>query len=133
MPKFSKSSKAKLKTCDGRLQILADVVVDTFDCTVVCGHRPELEQDLAYARGKSKLKFPESKHNVYPSIAIDLAPYIAGQGISWDESQCYYFAGYVLGIANVLGLKLRWGGDWNQDHNIKDQDFNDLVHFELIE
>ena len=133
MPEFSKSSLDKLKTCDLTLQLLADVIVREFDCTVVCGHRSEQEQNLAFNEGKSKLQFPESKHNGYPSKAFDLAPYIAGKGISWDTNQCYYFAGYVLGLASVLGIKLRWGGSWDMDHDVNDQTFNDLCHFELWE
>ena len=133
MPRFSKTSLDRLQTCDQKLQLLALAVVQEFDCTVVCGHRSEEEQNLAYAEGNSKLKYPQSKHNQRPSIAMDLAPYIAGQGISWDKDQCYFFAGYVLATARTLGIPLRWGGDWDGDKDVKDQTFNDLVHFELIE
>ena len=43
------------------------------------------------------------------------------------------FAGYVQGVAEQLGIKIRWGGDWDSDFDFKDQTFNDLVHFELRE
>jgi peptidoglycan LD-endopeptidase CwlK len=129
---FSVSSMNKLKTCHPDLQRLALEVVKQYDCTVVCGHRPEYEQNLAVAQGNSKVNYPNSTHNETPSTGIDLAPYIAGEGISWDSRQCYYFAGYVLRTAEVLGIKIRWGGDWDGDRDIKDQSFNDLVHFELI-
>ena len=127
------SSMNKLKTCHPKLQMLALAVVERFDCTVVCGNRPEDEQNLAYAQGNSKLKYPDSKHNPLPSEAIDLAPYIAGKGIVWDSAQCYFFAGYVVHTAEMLGIKIRWGGDWDSDRDVKDQSFNDLVHFELCE
>jgi hypothetical protein len=29
-------------------------------------------------------------------------------------------------------LKLRWGGDWDMDTEVKDNKFDDLVHFELV-
>jgi peptidoglycan L-alanyl-D-glutamate endopeptidase CwlK len=33
-----------------------------------------------------------------------------------------------------LGVKLRWGGNWDRDGEpVTDQDFQDLVHFELAE
>jgi len=30
-----------------------------------------------------------------------------------------------------MGLKIRWGGDWDMDTQTKDNKFDDLVHFEL--
>ena len=41
-------------------------------------------------------------------------------------------AGFVMGIANTVGIKLRWGGDWDKDTELKDNKFNDLGHFEII-
>ena len=133
MPRFSRSSKAKLAQCDERLQLIANIVVKDFDCTVVTGRRGRAEQNKAYKNGKSKLKYPRSKHNKPVSLAMDLAPYIKGKGISWDASQCYYFAGYVMRVADELGIKLRCGSDWDGDRDVNDQSFNDLVHFELME
>jgi hypothetical protein len=55
-----------------------------------------------------------------------------------DLEQIYHFVGFVQGVASKLydqGLilhKLRSGADWNDNKNIKDQTFNDLMHFELI-
>ena len=37
----------------------------------------------------------------------------------------------MLGTARGLFIPLRWGGDWDMDHNFKDQKFDDLCHFEL--
>ena len=45
----------------------------------------------------------------------------------------HYFSGYVLGIASQMGLNIRWGGDWDQDTQTKDNKFDDLVHFEIKE
>ena len=131
MPKFSKNSMKKLETCHPDLQRLALEVVKHFDCTVVCGHRTEDEQLEAVLSNNSKVMWPNSRHNSYPSEGIDLAPYIAGKGISWNAGQCYYFAGYVMKTAIELGIKIRWGGDWDRDMDVNDQKFNDLVHFEL--
>jgi len=30
-----------------------------------------------------------------------------------------------------MGMKIRWGGDWDMDTQTKDNKFDDLVHFEL--
>lgn len=136
MPSFSSSSRARLDTCDARIQRLFNAVIIGYDCTVIEGHRPKHKQDQYYADGKSKLEWPNSKHNSSPSKAVDVAPYLSGRGIPWpgtqkDYWQFVHFAGYVLGIANELDISIRWGGDWDRDFDMSDQRFDDLVHFEL--
>lgn len=132
MPSFSRVSKQRLETCDLRLQELFNDVVRTFDCTIVEGHRGEKKQNEYYSEGKSKVQFPNGKHNKTPSEGIDVAPYINGK-ISWDFRHCLYFAGFVKGVAEKHGIKIRWGGDWDMDNEaMTDQNFQDLVHFELI-
>jgi len=65
-----------------------------------------------------------------PSLAVDVAPY----PIDWNDRERFcYFAGYVKGIAKSLGTELRWGGDWDRDTQVKDNNFDDLPHFELVE
>jgi len=130
MPNFSKRSKDNLATCDVKLQNLFNEVINYFDCSVLCGHRGEKEQNEAFHAGRSKLKFPKSKHNSSPSQAVDVAPY----PIDWeDKERFYYFAGMVKGIAQKMDIPIRWGGDWDSDTQVKDQTFFDLPHFELQE
>lgn len=128
MPKFSKSSLEKLEKCDGRLRDLFLDVVEKYDCTVLCGHRDKLEQNQAFAAGRSKVEWPKSKHNQLPSRAVDVAPY----PIDWANKEAFYhFAGYVRALAESKGISIRWGGDWNGNFDLKDQNFFDLPHFEL--
>ena len=128
MPRFSKRSKNRLNTCHSKLQELFNEVVKHFDCTIIEGHRGQKKQDEAYNKGNSKIKFPYGKHNASPSVAVDVAPY----PIDWnDRDRFHYFAGYVLGTAKQMGLKIRWGGDWDMDTKVKDNKFDDLVHFEI--
>ena len=131
MYKFSDISRNRLKTCDILLQQLFEYIIIKYDCSIICGYRGKTEQNRAFKEGKSKKKYPESKHNTFPSRAVDVAPYIAGKGISWDKDQCYYFAGYVKGIADSLNIPIRCGADWDKDNDINNQIFNDLVHFEI--
>lgn len=135
MPVFGKRSQERLAACHPDLQTVFNEVVKSFDCSIVCGHRGEAEQNQAYEQGKSKLQFPESKHNTTPSLAADAAPY----PINWNDRERFYlFAGYVLGVAErlyqdgAITHRLRWGGDWDRDTDVKDQRFNDLPHFELV-
>jgi len=103
VPKFGRTSRKRLKTCDEDLIFL-------------------------FEEGKSKLKYPEGNHNKKPSTAIDVVPY----PIDWeDRERMTYFAGYVKGIAMMLGIPIRWGGDWNSNNELKDNNFDDLPHFEL--
>jgi peptidoglycan L-alanyl-D-glutamate endopeptidase CwlK len=133
MNTFSEASMKRLKTCEPELQELFHHVLNIHDCSILEGHRDEETQNEYYRQGKSKLMYPDSKHNRYPSRGVDVAPYING-GIPWDDSkQFYYFAGIVLGVANGLGLNIRWGGDWSQDNDLNDQTFFDLPHFELVD
>ena len=130
MPRFGKRSISRLKTCDQKLQELFYEVVKHFDCSIIEGHRGEERQNKAFADGKSKVKYPNGKHNQNPSIAVDVAPY----PIDWsDRDRFHYFGGFVLGVAKEMGMNIRWGGDWNQDTETKDNKFDDLVHFEIKE
>jgi peptidoglycan L-alanyl-D-glutamate endopeptidase CwlK len=82
MPKFSRISKKRLETCDIRLQNIFNEVVKTYDCSILCGYRTKQEQNNAFNKGRSKLKYPHSKHNKYPSKAVDVAPYYKKRGIN---------------------------------------------------
>jgi peptidoglycan L-alanyl-D-glutamate endopeptidase CwlK len=129
---FGTVSQARLSTCDDRLQRLFAEVVRGFDCVIMEGHRDQATQDAYFHAGKSRLPWPKGKHCASPSQAVDAAPYLGGKA-SYDQRQCLHFAGYVLGVAAQLGIPLRWGGDWDGDHEaVTDQDFQDLVHFELL-
>jgi peptidoglycan L-alanyl-D-glutamate endopeptidase CwlK len=130
MPSFGSTSKERLSTIDHRLRMACEEAIKLYDFTVLVGHRTEQEQNKAFAEAKSKLHWPKSKHNQLPSLAVDIAPY----PIDWnDTKRFYYLAGLMKGCAAKLGYKLRWGGDWDGDGDFKDQSFNDLVHFEIIE
>ena len=129
MPKFSEASRIKLATCHPALQDLFNEVIKEFDCTIIEGHRGERAQNKAYAEGKSQLKFPNGNHNKYPSIAVDVAPHPIDFN---DRERITHFAGYVRGVASQMGLRIRWGGDWDGDTETKDNKFDDLVHFELL-
>jgi len=127
MNKFSRQSQEKLLECDADLQELFTHVLQIHDCTITEGFRGQEKQDEYYRTGKSKVKYPEGKHNQKPSLAIDVAPY----PIDWrDTKRFYYFAGIVKAAAYALGIKIRWGGAWDGELNESHQ-FMDLVHFEL--
>lgn len=130
MAKFSELSQSRLATCDERLQRVFREVIKHYDCTVLCGHRDEASQMEAYRSGHSKLRFPQSKHNSFPSRAVDVVPC----PIEWkDKGRFLHFAGFVLGIAKGMGINLRCGVDFNGDFNFNNDNFFDGPHFELID
>lgn len=153
MAKYSETSLKRLDSCHPLLQKLFTEVVLTYDCSILCGFRNETDQNRVFEEGRSRIKWPDSRHNSSPSIALDVVPY----PIVWPETakmlsrlkdgqttkaqalystkdlaRMYYFGGYVLGLAHGMGIPLRWGGDWDGDRDIHDQTFDDLPHFELV-
>lgn len=130
MPSYSNTSISRLETCDDRLQALFSHIINHYDVSIVCGYRNAHDQNSAFDSGNSKVQWPNSEHNDYPSRAIDVIPYPDG----WDSVEQFYFmAGYIKAKADQLGIKIRWGGDWDSDGDLDDQTFMDLGHFELVD
>ena len=132
MPRFSRKSRSKLEGVDPRLVLLLEEVVKYFDITIIEGKRSQERQNQLVKEGKSKTKF--GKH--VQGMAVDIAPY----PIDWNaRDDFHYLGGFVLGIACKMGINIRWGGDWSssslakEQRTTKDNNFDDLVHFEIKE
>ena len=118
MPKFSAKSIANLESCDCRLQAIFNYVIIYRDCSILCGYRGKDEQDRDFSRGKSRLKWPFSKHNKIPSQAIDVVPY----PIDWDDIERFKrFVQFVKMTAETMKIEIICGADWGWDY----------PHFEL--
>lgn len=145
---FSASSQAKLDTCHPIIQEIMEKVIrlSPMDFTIIHGYRGKAIQNKLYAEGKSKLKYPESKHNRTDirgepmSWAVDVAPWFKeAPHIRWDSTREFrWLAGFILGVGQPIALEagytLRWGGDWDSDgdHSNRDNPFQDLGHIELV-
>ena len=126
---WSKSSERRLLTCCPEIIIICNQVLRILDCTVVCGYRGEEEQQEAVQDGTSEVYFPNSNHNIMPSNAVDLM----ACPIDWhDDDRNIYFGGIVMGVAGGLGIKMRWGHDWNNDFVPDKKGLVDMPHFERI-
>ena len=65
--------------------------------------------------------------------AVDLAPLKKGGGLDWDK--CSEVKDAMFKAAEILGIRLRWGGDWNQNGSSADEHQRgsyDGPHFEYL-
>ena len=138
MPQFGGASKKNLYECDQDLIDLFEEVVKHYDCSIIEGIRSKEEQDKLFHAGKSKVQWPNGKHNITveggKSRAVDVIPYpgtLNGVSIWNDLNRFYHFIGFVKGGAARMEIKIRGGADWDMDHNLAEQTFNDLPHVEL--
>ena len=130
MYKWGPRSLRQMENIDPRLRKVLDEVIKHVDCSVIEGHRSEERQNKLFKEGRTKVRFPNGRHNSYPSRAVDVVPY----PIDWDDRERFHlFAGFVIGIAKSMEINLRWGGDWNMNFEVDDNNFDDFPHFELID
>mgnify|MGYP003138668648 CR=1 FL=1 len=126
MYKFGKRSRDRLRGVDVRLVNVLNQLIKIMDVTIIEGLRSAERQEELLAKGATKVKY--SKH--MEGKAVDLAPY----PIDWAErDRFHYMGGMIRGIAKQLNVPIRWGGDWDSDGEIKDNNFDDLVHVEINE
>jgi peptidoglycan L-alanyl-D-glutamate endopeptidase CwlK len=138
MPGFSQVSKQRLATCDARLRAVLEETIKEIDFIVLEGHRGQADQDKAFAEGKSKLKFPKGKHNALPSRAVDIWPYPPDGTLNWkDVVAAGRLMGYIQRVAKEMGIRLRFGLDWDGDFRTAgptdpDESFLDAPHVEIL-
>jgi peptidoglycan L-alanyl-D-glutamate endopeptidase CwlK len=123
--KWGKKSKDLLETCDKRLQDMANMMLarSEFDLTITDGYRSEEDQNWAFVNGKSKARFGQSKHNVFPSQAIDICPYPIPKDWDPNDRKWQEMALNAMWCAGKLGFEITWGGSFKK--------LVDKPHFEL--
>lgn len=135
MPSFGTESRKVLDTVRPELVETLEIVVKEFDITVLEGRRSWERQAELLRQNKTKVGPGQSKHNpptegdeTWLSNAVDVAPY----PIDWKDAKRFiYMAGLIMGTGRALGHDLRWGGNWDEDNVIiDDQNFDDLPHIE---
>lgn len=137
MPSFGTRSLRELSTCRSEIVETLNIVVIEFDITVLEGRRSwERQRELlnqdppatTVGPGESKHNPPEEGDTDWLSDAVDCAPH----PIDWKDAKRFiYMAGLIIGVGRALGHDFRWGGNWDEDQIIiDDQNFDDLPHFE---
>lgn len=138
MSKFSKRSKDNLVTADEKLQLLFNEVIKEIDCTVIYGYRTPEEQFELFKKGRERIDgwwtitdkskvvtnldgtTKKSRHNYYPSKAVDVVPY----PLDWNDIDSFkLLASVVKRKALELGIDVEWGGDWKS--------FKDYPHWQI--
>lgn len=125
---LSNKSKQNLITCDDEIIMLFSYALASspIDFSVVEGYRGEEIQEKYFKEGKTKLHYPNSKHNRYPSLAVDIYPVkISYLKLGLTQEEAFIeLSKHIKKCANLLNIKIKWGGDWSN--------FIDMPHWELI-
>ena len=90
------------------------------------GYRSPAAQDALFEQGRSKpgpvvtyKRGGESRHNLVPARALDVAFLLANGQVSWSAELLGRFAR----LMKAASAAVRWGGDWPK--------FKDWPHFEV--
>ena len=127
----NKSLRVRI-TLDPRLKVMVDELLTYMDVSLTSGYRNKREQNALYPE-KTQVQYPDSKHNQYPSLAVDIQPYPYPKTENDLRAALGYMAGVCMLIAQRNGFSLRWGGDWNRNGDVTDNGFDDLFHLEIFE
>jgi len=95
------------------------------------GLRTAEEQNQLFKEGYSQRDGYEKISNHQLGDAVDLNVFVGSKMVESEKMLCL-IAGVMFSCANELNIRVRWGGDWDEDGDIRDNKFNDMYHFEII-
>lgn len=127
MPSFGRRSRQERDSCATDLQAVLDDAIKYVNFSVIHGHRNEEAQNEAFSRGRSRNRWPTSRHNSVPSEAFDIVPYPGGYEASYERF--YELATYIYASATRKGVSLEWGGHWKNYTGKGDND-RDWAHWQ---
>lgn len=136
MFRFGKGSEKQLATVDKRLERVARRALELspHDFVIVQGIRTVEQSAQNIKNGTSFLKNPESSKHVR-GLALDFAPYINGK-IDWNDLEKFWeIVGAFKQAGEELGIALRFGADWNNSGDYRDEiqrGVYDGGHVELV-
>lgn len=128
MSKF-KLSTASENTMQGVHADLVKVVrraieLSSVDFKVIEGKRTMARQKELFAKGATQTM--NSRH--LTGHAVDLLPL----PVDWNNRKPFELVSQAMfAAAKELNIKIRWGGDWNENGKSADEKFYDGPHFEL--
>ena len=134
---YGKTSRERLDSCDPKIMRVFYEAGKGRNISIIHGYRSEAEQYELFKKGREfkngrwvvvderKVVTDKdginkrSKHNYYPSRAVDAAIYHPEKPhIHWNDIEEFKKLNeYIQGVASQLGIRLRWGGEWGDyDH-----------------
>lgn len=141
-------SLAKLKGVDPALVrvIKRAIGISKVDFKVVCGVRTLAEQQALYAQGRTKpgpivtwtLKSRHIPDSRGLGCAVDLLPapydWVVKDNPSTPEIDDNFklMADAMMKAAQIEGVPIRWGANWDGDTMIREKGESDNPHFELF-
>ena len=128
MFKLSKASESRLIGVDARFVRVAKRALEIskvdFGIPPDGGLRTAERQNELFKKKASKADGYENKSYHQSGKALDVYAYVDGKA-SWKAEHLAMVACAMLQAANELGVKLEWGGLW--------QNFVDMPHFQIAE
>lgn len=136
---LGKQSKERLKGVNPDLVRVVELAIKKSkqDFMVLEGVRTPARQKELYAQGRTKpgqvvTWTLTSNHFVNKTTgfghAVDLVPY----PVDWNDLKKFdAIAEAMFAAAKELGVRLRWGADWDQDGKRRERGESDSPHFEL--
>jgi peptidoglycan LD-endopeptidase CwlK len=117
VPIFSEFSKKNLLTCHPDLRQIAEAAIARIDFMVTEGHRNKEKQEEAFLNKTTKVHYPNSMHNTFPSLAFDFVPFPFGwTDKDWNDIKRFQAVRDILAEeAGNLGIEILWGGAWGWD------------------
>lgn len=142
MSKLNSTSEKRLVGVDPRLVAVVRRAVEKlpFNVLVVEGLRSLERQKDLYAQGRTKpgrkVTWTMNSNHLKQAngfgAAVDLAP-LNGAQIDWNDLKKFdAIAKAMFEAAEELGIRIRWGADWDQDGNPRERGESDSPHFELM-
>lgn len=158
MFKFGRSSRRRLNTCEDDLILVAEesLKVSRVDFSITEGTRSPAKQFSYYKKGRRKVGGrwyiydrslvvtykdglrKKSRHNYKKSKAFDICAYVKGRpDLAYNPDLLIYLSGVITSTAERLyqekKIKKRvvWGGDFNVNGRMDDENFVDRPHFQI--
>ncbi len=117
------------------------IQITTQDFAVIDGARTLAEQRALYAQGRTKpgrivTWTLNSRHLINPKTGFGHAVDCVPVPVSWDSTPANLarfdaVAEAMFAAAKELGVRLRWGADWDGDGKPRERGESDSPHFEL--
>lgn len=132
-------SKERLKGVHPKLVDVVEMAIQLTkqDFMVLEGVRTPARQKELYAQGRTKPGQKvtwtlNSNHFVNKATgyghAVDLVPF----PVDWSHKKLDVVSKAMFAAADTLGVKIRWGADWDRDGKPREKGESDSPHFELV-